>query len=265
MVSYGGGKMKKNWWVVLIPLAAPILIAALSRFPIFKYSPGSVESWIGYWGSYLGAMIGASVVYFVSKMQIKEQNQLQLDAIDKENKITLNREMEQYYFRLEVEKLEELFNEIDIFNKTITNSYNEFVKYITNTHILYDGQDNPSQEEIDRFTLEVRELRLGLMKWINEGYSNLLILKRLSMYIDDSKPSIIAIEDQFDIYVKEIRKAYGSNHGYKVYLSKENPGKNLNLIESRGVISGLINNLSTQILQPNLQGKINIMRNSKTL
>lgn len=253
--------MKKNWWIILIALITPIFIAALSRVPIFQYSPGNFNSWIGYWGSYLGAIIGASVVYFVSKMQIEAQNQLQLDAIDKENKITLDREMEQYYFRLEVEKLEDFFNEIDLFNRIVTNSYNDFVQYLVNSEALYSERDKLNEEQTERFTTEVRIKRMDLYKWINEGFSNISILKRLSLYVDDSKTVIMDIETEFESYITEVKTAFWNKYSYEQYFIAEGAGNDDALIESKRVINQLLNYLAVDILQPKLQAKINAMKN----
>lgn len=106
--------------IISIILAIPIVMAFFMLIPLFNFATGSAESWITFWGSYLGALIGAATVYLVTSIQIKEQRQIQLEAIKKENKHALDRDMRQYYFRIEIEKTQEMSEVIDKIAKEYT-------------------------------------------------------------------------------------------------------------------------------------------------
>ena len=72
-------------------LVVPVLLAKLLELNIFSFAMGKVDTWITFWGSYLGAIIGASVVYFVAQLQMKSQQELQIEAIKIENQNSTRR------------------------------------------------------------------------------------------------------------------------------------------------------------------------------
>ncbi|RBP85974.1 hypothetical protein DFO70_1366 [Cytobacillus firmus] len=93
---------------VVILLMAPIFIAKLLEINFFSFARGEVDTWIMFWGSYLGAIVGASVVYFVAQLQMKKQHELQIKAIKIENENSTRREMHHFYLTNKLEKIEEM-------------------------------------------------------------------------------------------------------------------------------------------------------------
>lgn len=82
--------MKKQLLIFLLVisiLGIPLALVFILQTDLFNFSIGEVDSWITFWGSYIGAIIGASVVYFVARIQIKSQYDQQSETL---------REIEQY-------------------------------------------------------------------------------------------------------------------------------------------------------------------------
>ncbi|KIL46172.1 hypothetical protein [Jeotgalibacillus campisalis] len=255
------------WKVVIIVLLAiftPLGLSLMMDSSWVSTSPGTANGWLGYWGGYLGAIIGASVVYFVSRFQIKAQHETQLTAIEREHQITLDREMHQYYFKLENEKLEDLYKNIDSFNLIITNVYNDFVYYITLSESLYSGRDNLELSKQEEYEQKIRNIRTELTVREKEIYRALLVLRRLSFYIEGSQDYISCIGRECDRFLNELRNTYNYKYSYESYLAKPDAGNNRNLIGPVDEINRYIIELTVDVLQPLMEKKIQIMRSTKT-
>ena len=109
----------------------PFILDVLIKNEIFTFSLGAVDTWIGFWGSYVGAIIGASVVYFVAKIQIKQQNEQQMTTIELRGKYEMQREMKFFYTTNLMNKIEEFIDATDelldvilgIFSSMVSISY----------------------------------------------------------------------------------------------------------------------------------------------
>lgn len=66
-------KEKSIIWITIISVIVimPVLITLIIKIPLGSYAPGNVESWIGFYGSYVGAIIGGLVAYGAARIQIK--------------------------------------------------------------------------------------------------------------------------------------------------------------------------------------------------
>ncbi len=127
-LTYSGsqGGLKLNKFIIsgiVMLLVIPLSIAGLMYFPLLNFAKGTVESWLSFWGSYMGAIIGASVVYFVSKYQIRKQNH---DAVVRDNK--------NYMRRLKIEKNHETISELI----ALENNLHEIVEYLVNLNSAID-------------------------------------------------------------------------------------------------------------------------------
>lgn len=74
--------MKKYWWVLLIILVLPLIINLLIIIPRFFPIVGDGETWLIFWGTYIGAVVSAIMVFLT--WQILKQNQDQLKTIQKQ-------------------------------------------------------------------------------------------------------------------------------------------------------------------------------------
>lgn len=235
----------------------------LIKLSLFSFASGSTDAWITFWGSYMGALIGAGIVYLVTTLQIKEQRSIQIEAIREEHKNALNREMKQYHFRNQIDKIEEFYEVLDELTDSIMKCSNEFTKYLTFSEILYGGRDKPSEEQEIKFKGIIREYRGNLYDWIH----NLTILefkmRRLSLYIEDTDSYVKEIARYLNGFVNELKSAYGDKNSFKVYF---NSTESYNQRFQSNNLDSLINTLSLlshNVLERELNKKINEMRSNR--
>ena len=82
-------RIKKYWWVLGLFLVLPLLLNFLLQIPAFTPIVGDNVSWLGFWGTYLGAIISASVAFIILAIQHKqnsEENKRNRDLQIEENK-----------------------------------------------------------------------------------------------------------------------------------------------------------------------------------
>ena len=80
--------VKRYWWIAVLVLVLPVVINFVLQIPAFTPIVGDSESWLSFWGGYLGAIISASVAFVILAIQSrqnKEENQanrkLQINVI----------------------------------------------------------------------------------------------------------------------------------------------------------------------------------------
>lgn len=97
--------MKKFFLIgAIILIVIPTIMVLLLFFPLFKYAPGDLNSWIPFWGSYLGAIIGLSAVVYATHIQLKEQKEYMKNEADLNDR----KERSRLYTNLVIERLFEL-------------------------------------------------------------------------------------------------------------------------------------------------------------
>lgn len=105
--------MRKQMWTYITIIIAifiiilPFILDSLIGHNILSFSPGGNDSWIGFWGSYIGAIIGASVVYFVAKIQIQKQDEQQMIELAIKGEHELRIDMRTFQATIHVDKIEE--------------------------------------------------------------------------------------------------------------------------------------------------------------
>lgn len=81
--------IKKYWWIGLLFLVLPVVINFVLLIPAFTPIVGDNTIWLGFWGSYLGAIISAGVAFVILAIQHKqnrEENKRNRDLQIEENK-----------------------------------------------------------------------------------------------------------------------------------------------------------------------------------
>lgn len=80
--------LKRYWWIAVLVLVLPVVINFVLQIPAFTQTVGDSETWLSFWGGYLGAIISASVAFIILAIQSrqnKEENQnnrkLQINVI----------------------------------------------------------------------------------------------------------------------------------------------------------------------------------------
>jgi hypothetical protein len=243
--------------IILIVLTVPLLVSFFMKMPIFNFAPGSTDSWISFWGSYIGALIGALVVYLVTSMQVREQRNIQLDSIREEHNIALSREMQQFHFKNQIDKIEEFYSLLDSFLDALVKCSNDYTKYITFSHILYGGQDEYSEEEEKYFRDEIKKIKIDFYDWIHYFTTTNLKLIRLSLYVEDTKPYVDSINTEINICISELKSGYKDKLSFKKHLG--NFDEQL-MVRSAEEIKNIIIVLIVNELEPKLKEKINQMK-----
>ncbi|MFE8701552.1 hypothetical protein ACFYKX_13185 [Cytobacillus sp. FJAT-54145] len=250
----------KKFAIFLCLLLPPLIMSLLIKLHLFSYALGKVDSWIGFWGSYLGALIGAGTVYVVTSKQIKEQRKIQLESIREEHDNALRREMKQYHFRNQIDKIEEFYEIIEEFLDTLTKCSNDFTKYVTYTHVLYGGQDTYTNEEEAKFKAEIKEIKAEYYNWIHLLNRLNFKISRLSLYIEDTSYYAKCISIQLDEFINELKAGYKDKYSFNKFLVNANQSSlNHHLKEFLKLTSQLLIN----VLEPKLEQKIKEMRIDK--
>lgn len=247
--------------VVIGVLITPLIMSLLLKAPVFSFADGNVESWISFWGSYVGALIGAATVYIVTNLQVKEQRKIQLQAIKEEHENALKREMKQFHFKNEIEKIEEFYDLLEDTLDAVSKCVNDFTKYITYSHILYGGQDEFTVEQEKEFKEQNRGLHSESFNWIHKLTKITLKMDRLSAYIEDTTLPAGEISVQIEKLTAELRSGYKDKHSYKNYPD----GDVAALSHHLGEIIRRIFNLKVNVLQPKLQEKVFEMKRNSHL
>ncbi|WP_323706487.1 hypothetical protein [Mammaliicoccus sciuri] len=87
---------------VLIILTLPIIIGIFITWPkfLFGHTSADANSWLGFWGSFLGGIIGTAGVIYVAYLQNREQrrlNEIQISQMKEENEKSLQFEKDKLY------------------------------------------------------------------------------------------------------------------------------------------------------------------------
>ena len=70
--------LRQYWWVILIVfviLGLPILLNFMVFKPTSQLSIGTLQDWMSFWGSYLGATISALVAFVILSIQRNDHKQ----------------------------------------------------------------------------------------------------------------------------------------------------------------------------------------------
>lgn len=121
-------KNKKLIIIVIAVLIMPIVINVLMSIPT-PWAKGEVGDWISFYGSYIGALLGALVAFQVTKMQIKSQEDLN-------KKIKFNEQLSTLIIlKVEIEELKKSAMSI----KDFMNSYIEINNIIDYSVVNIDN------------------------------------------------------------------------------------------------------------------------------
>lgn len=210
-------KLKLVIIVGVMLFIAPIIVAKLLEINFFSFAKGEVDTWIMFWGSYLGAIVGAGVVYFVAQLQMKKQKELQIEAIKIENVNSTRREMHKFNLTNQLEKIEEMH---ELFNKLLLLSLN------LNNDLLLFAISMESIEKDIKSTREsfdpkekIYQLRGELKEYHLEMSYIFMRLTVLSEYINhEMKNEVLQLQEDFIEIYDEVRECYYSTELYKKYL-----------------------------------------------
>lgn len=207
--------MKKASLVLLIIIGFPVLLTIFLKLSAFQFAPGTVDSWIAFWGSYVGAIVGASVVYFVAQLQMKKQQELQIEAIKLENKHSTSREMEQFLITTKLDKYEKIIEVCERLSDITIKISNEFVSFVTYKDIINNKEDSQKENE---YKEKVYEIKIKHHEYHSLLIQNTSKLGTLSNYSPDIVESCTKLTVKINNLWLEARECYLSKDGYKNYL-----------------------------------------------
>lgn len=207
--------MKQALLFILVLVGFPVILTLSLNLPVFQFASGQVDSWIAFWGSYIGAIIGASAVYFVAKFQIQKQHEKQLSAIDIENKYNSKREMEQFLITTKLEKYEETIEVIERLSQLLMKMSNEFVEFVTYTDIINNREDPIKEEELKEKVYMIKSSHRNNHEAIMYNVTKLNILANYSSEIE--KDCAVVITNFNNIWV-EAKECYLSKNEYRKYV-----------------------------------------------
>ncbi len=195
--------------VLIITSVIPIIMSAGLYIPYMKFSKGDESSWIPFWGSYLGAIIGASVVYFVSRYQINEQNKIQLRSIRDQDKLSMDRQKRSYFQQLKIEKINEI---ISTFIKLESRTYLliEYLIPLDGTigydSIIYSEEMFKTDENFFEAKKDYYNKSLTIIKRIESFNNEFIIFKSsltfLKVYIPEIDKELEAVLVELDKLMK---------------------------------------------------------------
>lgn len=231
------GKLQLVLTIIII-LTLPIIIGIFITWPkfLFGHTSADANSWLGFWGSFLGGIIGTAGVIYVAYLQNREQrllNDIQISQMKEENEKSLQFEKDKLYRESLMLFLNQL-HEYDI-------KLSEFKNHHENLSTLYLHSVNMREKSnrskfITKNLNEMREIKNNLDDKLNGMKNTFLILqKNQEENIDNLNLNLFKT-----IYYINIQDLWGNDYQEKFakksweasnYLSDE-LSKNLKSIEN---------------------------------
>ncbi|WP_312114325.1 hypothetical protein [Brevibacillus reuszeri] len=162
-------KYIKKYPLLIIPifLVIPLIMSLLMKVGIFSFSEGSIEGWLGFWGSYIGGTLGALGVIITTYFLIEAEKQNSREVA----KLNDQTERDRINTTFLLNKNEELMKILsDIFE--LNNSrYNWLSSYIRNTKEIRKCRSK-NEELIKLKIISGQNVDIKLQK-IKEEYNDL--------------------------------------------------------------------------------------------
>lgn len=174
------GPIKYFWIAIVIYLVVtlPFLISNMLSVSWFGFAPGKADSWIGFWGSYLGSIVGMIAIFVTTQITIKNSEEQakkifeseskaeafwrmleMLDKHQKNNDTQLQKRLNQMEERICKEKIKVLLENVQIKNcfltkvqehqeQQIKNVVEYLIKYENCVDKVFQDTDNRNIENI---------------------------------------------------------------------------------------------------------------------
>lgn len=160
---------------VSIILIISLLVLVTMSFPRFWNYAGSPDSWVGFWGSLLGSLLGVVGAYFVMNTQLQS---------DKKTAILNEKKKERPYFFINTLSKDKV-------NFEFYNANHSLLNYM-NIHVFYNATDNCLEYPL--------------------GHAKANTMKEINIFTEQDKPDIIVITAQ-TLLGESILYIYGSRNG----------------------------------------------------
>lgn len=203
--------------IIVLIVGVPIALSFLLEQIFVNLPIGDATTWITFAGNYIGAIIGASVVYFVARLQIQKQHEQQIEAIKLENIESTKRGMRNFHITNKLKKIEEMLIGTEHLMVVVKDLYNDLILFGVTMETL-------EKEEADDRELEF-EQRIDILKdEYNDHYDKALTviykLRTLTNYVPTTMKYVSEIDQELEELFAEVKNCYRTKN-YKKYIAEE--------------------------------------------
>lgn len=195
----------------------PFFVAFLMKKEVYTFTSGAIDTWILFWGSYIGAIIGSIGVYIVAKFQIKKQYEQQIEEVKSESELMYQRDIEGYLLRNKTDKLEEMIHAADEMLMELKGIEKHFPKMIETSFLDTLGQlDMEEEEKEEQYDHLFENITSG-----NQRCNSLFRrLRTLSSYFPDMKDELNEVETLLQELDREIGILFNVEKGYEYFIQR---------------------------------------------
>ncbi|WP_436875368.1 hypothetical protein [Mammaliicoccus sciuri] len=184
-------------YIIVGTIGISLLIAiGITKFSWFSWSLGDANGWLGFWGSFLGGIIGTLSVLYVAFSQDSKQEKLILD----ERQILL--------LKYQQDEIKDVLMDLTKYRNEMELHANECVDILENI-FWYSSEEEYANARMEN--VETSE-RNKVKKEISKIYNNFNVIKvKLKLYDDNintdlikpiDEPIAIFAEDSYEKYKK---------------------------------------------------------------
>ncbi|MFJ7891313.1 hypothetical protein ACIQYL_25110 [Lysinibacillus xylanilyticus] len=184
---------------IFLLLFIPVIIAVCMYIPLFSLSKGNVDGWLGFWGSFLGGILGAIGVIFTTYFIIKNNNKNVEDAA----KMQDNRERDRHLSVFMLNKNEEAIFALNELNFKVAELLKCFIditkqsQQIEKISIAESDKLHIANEKYNLLKDKEHSLRLEIMNKVNN-------LKSKTTYFDNILKKVLEFEGIMNAEKNEI-------------------------------------------------------------
>lgn len=217
--------MKLKTLIVLIILFLliflPFSIAFFMEVEILYFASGNIDSWILFWGSYVGAIIGSLVVYIVANFQLKKQHEQQISDVKNESILLYHRDIDGYFLKNKLDKLDSMFeltNQLLYKLEEVHSFFQEFCE------LLYLNDKEELKHIYPNITEEVYWDKINILKENTQNnhsqvHSIYRKLRTSASYVPEMSDNLNKIDTELMNFSREINFMLNHNE-YKQYMDK---------------------------------------------
>lgn len=197
--------------VVLIILSVPSIVSILMEWSWMDIGTQKAESWMSFWGGYLGAIIGIIGAITATTIQIKSQtNQIVLAA--KEND---KLERKRINLNLKIEKNVELFKYLVELKSTI-------IKYDYLINTIFDEQIELIENYSDHIKISTENIIEKFKRNSKLDEKNNEKFKRIDKIVTDRTEKIILMKNELNHSISSLQALSTSVLANNIFINNTN-------------------------------------------
>lgn len=197
--------------IVSVVMLSPFLLSLLMEKEWLRFVSGQTDSWIGFWGSYIGAIIGAIAIFIVARIEIKARHDQQNKDINRENDILYKRAMEGYLIRNKIEKIDEMIYVADELYSTVKRQEKEMIKMVK-MRFEDDAKILQLSEEEKEFQYDT--IYTNVTTCTNQNMSYYKKLLTLCSYVPEAEDELYNIGELLTALDQYVIKIFNNEKGY---------------------------------------------------